>query len=479
MRLRSALAKAAVPALVLWAAAPASIAEQNAQPPPEVPQPQTPAPITPEVMPLFTAPSTPGRPSIAGALSIEDAVRAAIKNSPSLLSARADEAAASARVDRERALTRPQVSASGIAAANTPKMPALYTSNPPIMPQAILSTPAKTSLGGTAMLMTPLYTSGRLSGAVQEARQSHLSAQQTTAAAQQDLVLAVRTAYRRALLAQAVQSIQADLVRATEERVRVARERYAAGSINLADVLRNQTEYAAALQQMAAATRDAEMALLDLKATIGADLASDVRLADQLAEQPVAATSQEATAAALRDRPEVRRAEFGVRAAEAALKAVRGSYAPQVYLNAMGSATSSAGESMSGVGAAVVVTVPLVTGGQRSAEVREAEAKLASAKQQLESARLQVAREASDAWLAVQAARVAVHASQQALSQAEEDYRIAQMRYETGKAINVEVLDALAALVSARTNYTQALCDQGIAADQLLRAMGRLNPPAQ
>jgi len=268
-------------------------------------------------------------------------------------------------------------------------------------------------------------------------------------------------------------------VRATEERVRVARERYAAGSINLADVLRNQTEYAAALQQMAAATRDAEMALLDLKATIGADLASDVRLTDQLAEQPVAATSQEATAAALRDRPEVRRAEFGVRAAEAALKAVRGSYAPQVYLNAMGSATSSAGQSMSGVGAAVVVTVPLVTGGQRSAEVREAEAKLASAKQQLESARLQVAREASDAWLAVQAARVAVHASQQALSQAEEDYRIAQMRYETGKAINVEVLDALAALVSARTNYSQALCDQGIAADQLLRAMGRLNPPAQ
>lgn len=59
-----------------------------------------------------------------------------------------------------------------------------------------------------------------------------------------------------------------------------------------------------------------------------------------------------------------------------------------------------------------------------------------------------------------------------ALVAAREDYRVARLRYEAGKSIPVEVLDALSARTRAASNQVQALYDWNVARDQLLRAGG-------
>jgi len=435
--------------------------------------PVPPALVTPP-LPVFSPPDVPGRPKLSGDLSIEDAVKAALRHSPTVMAAEAEHQGALAQVRGARSMTRPQMSASALAARASADMPMPLTSAPSVMPSTILSMPDRGSAGTAVMLMVPLYTGGRLASLVRSAQEMERSQGQKVRSTAQDVALATRSAYRRALLARATVSVYEDLVRASEERVRVARERYAAGSANLAEVLRNQAALADALQRLVLARSEAEAAVVELKTVMGVSLASDVRLTTTLERTPLEGTVAEVLERALRKRSEVAEAEASLRAAEAEAASARAQYRPQVYLNAMHNVTAVRGDTSKGLGVGVTISIPVVDGGKRSADVEGALARVESAKQGVEAVRLRVAQEVTTAWLAAQAAEVNVKTSEAAVQQAEEDYRIAQLRYEAGKSINVEVLDALAALVQARTNHLQALYELGLAKDRLVRAAGEM-----
>jgi outer membrane protein TolC len=120
----------------------------------------------------------------------------------------------------------------------------------------------------------------------------------------------------------------------------------------------------------------------------------------------------------------------------------------------------------------VAVALPLLDGGMRRAEVRRAEAEQRRQQEELQRALLQVTQEVTDNWLALRAAEQNVSTAQTAVRSSEEDYRIAQLRYQEGKSVNVEALDALAARTRARVNLAQATFDYQVAADQLRRSLG-------
>lgn len=62
--------------------------------------------------------------------------------------------------------------------------------------------------------------------------------------------------------------------------------------------------------------------------------------------------------------------------------------------------------------------------------------------------------------------------TQTAVSLAEEDYRIAQVRYMAGVGTNTDVLDAQVALTQAKTNYLQAMYDYNTSKIELENAIG-------
>jgi multidrug efflux pump subunit AcrA (membrane-fusion protein) len=66
-----------------------------------------------------------------------------------------------------------------------------------------------------------------------------------------------------------------------------------------------------------------------------------------------------------------------------------------------------------------------------------------------------------------------VEASQKGLQQAGEDFRVVKERFEAGRGIQVEVLDAQVALTRARFNAVSALAEHGAARAMWLRATGR------
>ena len=87
-------------------------------------------------------------------------------------------------------------------------------------------------------------------------------------------------------------------------------------------------------------------------------------------------------------------------------------------------------------------------------------------------ARESIELEVRQNYLNVFAAKEQIRATEAAVQQAEEAYKIATVRYTSGVGINLDVLDAQLLLNQARTNYITALYDYNIGIATLEKAMG-------
>ncbi|MEG1160133.1 MAG: TolC family protein, partial [Acidaminococcaceae bacterium] len=77
-----------------------------------------------------------------------------------------------------------------------------------------------------------------------------------------------------------------------------------------------------------------------------------------------------------------------------------------------------------------------------------------------------------NSYLNLKEAEKRISTSYVAVAKAEEDYHIAQVRYQAGVGTNTDVIDAQVALTQAKTNYVQALYDYNTSNATLERAMG-------
>ena len=75
-------------------------------------------------------------------------------------------------------------------------------------------------------------------------------------------------------------------------------------------------------------------------------------------------------------------------------------------------------------------------------------------------------------YLGLRKAEKRISTTKLAVEQADEDYRIAQLRYMSGVGTNTDVLDAQVALTQAKTNYTQALYDYNTSKTALETSIG-------
>jgi outer membrane protein TolC len=65
-----------------------------------------------------------------------------------------------------------------------------------------------------------------------------------------------------------------------------------------------------------------------------------------------------------------------------------------------------------------------------------------------------------------------ISTSQVTVEQADEDFKIAQVRYSAGVGTNTDVIDAQVALTQAKNNYIQAMYDFNTSKANLTKAMG-------
>ncbi len=418
------------------------------------------------------------RPKIEGKLSLRQAVETALRESPFLRGAVAELKAAEAKLQMMRSEKRLQLSVNTFTSTGTEGN--ILTSPTTVMPSATMLLPRRSFVDVNAMLMFPLFTGGRLEALIRQSESLRHATQAQVEAMRLDVALETKIAYRQALLMRQTVRVAETYVQAIEERVRIDKVAADVGRIPEFWVLRSQAELANAKQMLVNAQRDYEIAILTLKTVMGVHPDSQVELTDEFSADealPIPLDREKLLAIAFENRPEIRRTTQQVNAQSFALEAAKALYAPQVSLMAMADYMRGTGGMRQGTGGylvGIVLGLPISDGGRRKATVNEVEAMREKALADWEQIKLQIAREVDTALKEILAARQNIQTARAALHAAEEDARVAKVRYEAGRSVLVEYLDAIAVLVRAELNYAQALYEQAIAIDKLIRAVGML-----
>lgn len=179
---------------------------------------------------------------------------------------------------------------------------------------------------------------------------------------------------------------------------------------------------------------------------------------------------------AQRTRPELRAVQARVTGAELENGAIGASYKPQLNAFAMGDFGASGGNRNAGTTFGLVASIPVFTGGRRKASLQIADARRRQLESERERLALEIAQSVQAAYLNLNAAERNVGTAQIVLTSAREDYRVARIRYQSGRGTIVDVLDALASRTRAQSNVVQAFFAYNVSRDTLLRAVGELAP---
>lgn len=404
-------------------------------------------------------------------LSLRQAVDLALKQSPTVQAAREEVNMAAAQVQAAKAQRRPGLSTSTF--LTTGDMPNIVASTAPGMPQSLQAAPEKRQWDQNLTLMYPLYTGGRLSSSINRAERERQAASADLSDLELEVAMETKTAYRQTLFGQATVDIYEQMVKEASERLRLDQEAYDIGKIALYNVLRDKAELANAQQMLTDAKRDVQMAKVDLRAAMGVTDAADYQLTDPLEKPTQTFELNNLYEQADAKNPALLAARERIEAAKQGVAHKRSAFKPQVGLMGMSDYTNSrAMGSDTGYTIGVVGSLPILDGGMRKADLEEARSKQRQTSKELEKTRIEVRAAVQKAHLTLTAAEQNVKTSETAMTSAEEDYRIAQLRYNAGKGINVEALDAYVALVRAKTNRVRALYEYNVAVDQLKRIVG-------
>ncbi|MDD5634567.1 MAG: TolC family protein, partial [Candidatus Omnitrophica bacterium] len=123
--------------------------------------------------------------------------------------------------------------------------------------------------------------------------------------------------------------------------------------------------------------------------------------------------------------------------------------------------------------AGVAVTIPIFDGFSSKAKVDEAKARYTEAKLDKDNIVEMIAVEVREACLNMEQAESIVQSQRDNLEQAKEALYIAEISYDNGVAINLDVLDAQTSLGQVQKNLAEGIYDYLMAQAALDRTMGK------
>lgn len=482
-------------------------------PAPAGPQPAaakvaSPAPAgAPTPLPGAPPPGIPAQdlpaPAPLHQLALDDAVRRALAMNPTIEQAMAAIQRAEAVVAEARSFQLPRLNADARLTLQGP-IPSFTFTLPPEAP----GDPPRTrdiSLGKSFTRQFGLSATydvdpfGRLRAQTEIARRQVGAARGELFTTRNELVFAVQNLYLAALRAGALVGVQQEAVEAAREQLRVTEAELRAGTAPEFDVLRARVQVEnirqnlvqarsteqrslAALSRLLSLEPNAQLRLEPVAAPADAGLVAGEAARRILAPAPAAGlpphpqSLESALEEAFTRRPELYRAEWARRAAEARVAFERRGRLPALGITASALYTPDA------AGFARVtrswsilayLTIPIWDAGQARARTRQAEAEIRAAEAQLRTARDLIAEEVKQSLIDLEAARERRGASASNAEQAREALRIARVRYMAGLASGLEVIDAEAALVQARANEVNADHDYLASLAALNRSLGR------
>lgn len=290
----------------------------------------------------------------------------------------------------------------------------------------------------------------------------------------EQLILDAQTAYYNVLRSEGQRDVAQSAVDTAQESLRVARAQFEAGTLPKFDMTRAEVDVANRQQTLISAANAVNVNKALLLNVMGVDPTKPVNV------QPVTVSAEQFTTpieqsvnTALTQRPEMAVAEANVRLQQRSVSFAKRERLPGLALDANYDYNANASFFQPNKTSWVVglnLTFPLYQGGAIKARVDQAQSDEAAAQAALEQAKVDVALQVISTILDLNDAYQRIQTAEQNVKQAEEALRLAQVRYQSGISLQVEVSDAQTALTQARTNFVNATYDYATALARHRRA---------
>ncbi len=326
-----------------------------------------------------------------------------------------------------------------------------------------------------SVTLSQVFDLGRgLRSAVEAARFSLSAEQAGLDSASSDLDLAVRNAYLDVLLTRALVRVQRDALKAESARLEKARLRQRAGAIPPFDVLRLENE----VKQTERALVEAEGAFETSKQALNNALARAIETPFEPVElAAVPAVPPDPTplvAIAVQRRGEARQAEFQVRSLGKVADTNRRGLDPSLVVSATHNRVIDPfpGQKDNGTIGTIAVQWPIFDSGVTRALVQSALRDQTAAEIGREQLVLGIALEVRSAHTRLVTAQKSLAVAEDGLKLAREALRLAELRYDEGAGILIDVTQAQADVTAAEGGVENARSEYFKAYAALQRGVG-------
>ncbi len=384
-------------------------------------------------------------------LSVEDAIRLGIANTPSL----------------RRAGYRVDIAAGRVLQAG------LYPN--PSFAFAAEGLGADGGAGGETIyrLEQEIVLGGKIRRAREVAEADRLAAQAGFVAEEFDVAARVTRAYFNAVAAQDRLRSRREMLDLSERLLRAVATQVDAGSATEPDRLRAEVVREQAEIEYETASADAKAAIRQLGVTIGVDNSIQLALSTRPDALPNFPDRDEIVAMALDTNSRVSRARIAIERAGRAHELARAEAVPNLIASIGPRFSDIDNETTMDVG--LGIELPLFDRNQGNIHAALAE-RLSSAAQ-LREVQLELIGEVSQAWSAYESARLTIgRYRDQLLPKAERTLDLTRQAYERGKADYLRLLDAQQVVIESRIAYIDALARLQESA-ALLRQLAQTDAP--
>ena len=323
----------------------------------------------------------------------------------------------------------------------------------------------------------PIFTGGELQGQIGQAKANYRSMLSAEEQAYNEMKETATTGYFNMLNATNMKALRQESVDRLQAHLDNVIAQYNVGIVARADVLRSEVELANAKQDYITASNQYDVAEATLNNIIGTPLNTTLKLKDSLQYVPYDNDMAYCLAYSEQHRPELKQAEYGVDAAEAALVVARSGHMPKINAvagNYWGGTDKSnwPGDDNDHWSVGVTASMNIFDSGVTWSKIHAAQEALVQAKESQRQIKDNVELEVRTDYLSMREAEKRITTAQVAVASAEEDYHIAVVRYQAGVGTNIDVMDAQEALTQAKTNYYQALYNYNTSKAALNTSMG-------
>jgi len=328
----------------------------------------------------------------------------------------------------------------------------------------------------------PIDIFGLIAAAVGQTEFQEIAARLDYNRTRNQVVLDAKNAYFDILRAKALVDVAEQALKNTQDRQTTAEANLRAGTGTRFDVLRAQTDVANAQQNLIAAKNRVNLTTATLNNVLGLDQNTPTETVDTQEESVGDINFNSLVGEAYGKRPELLQADANIRASEKGVKLAERSVLPtlgvgfnfQYQPDAAGFAPKT-----TSYATVATLSIPLFDQGLSKARTQQARADVNVARANKQVTQDGIALDVRQNYLALVEAQDRLNVTTAALTQAQEQFRLAQVRFKAvvtavpGGSPLLEISDAQAALTQAQSNQVNAQYDLQNAKARLDRAVGR------